>query len=125
MKPMTSTLTLATEKDFFKRGKKLAQQADSSTPIQAVAVLSFEDAGDLLRMLTVARLNVFQAVKAQPDSITGIALRLQRDRSAVKRDVDCLANAGLIHIEDQVCPGHGRMKWLRPAAHSVRLEAML
>jgi predicted transcriptional regulator len=87
--------------------------------------LSYEDPGDLLRVLTAARLDLFQAVKAQPDSISGIATRLQRDRSAVKRDVDCLAQAGLIQVEDQILAGHGRMKWLSPAALSVRLEATL
>ena len=125
MKLKTTKLTVADEQTFFARGKLIAKQADTAQTIQPSTVLSFEDASDMLRVLTAARLDLFQAVKQQPDSITGVALRLGRDRSAVKRDVDCLAGAGLIQIKDQISPGHGRMKWLSPAAHSVRLEAVL
>jgi predicted transcriptional regulator len=125
MKLKTTKLTVADEQSFFARGKLIAKQADAVKTIQQSTVLSFEDASDMLRVLTAARLDLFQAVKQKPDSITGVALRLGRDRSAVKRDVDCLAGAGLIQIQDQISPGHGRMKWLSPAAHSVRLEAVL
>ena len=125
MKLKTTKLTVADEQSFFARGKLIAKQADAVKTIQQSTVLSFEDASDMLRVLTSARLDLFQAVKQKPDSITGVALRLGRDRSAVKRDVDCLAGAGLIQIQDQISPGHGRMKWLSPAAHSVRLEAVL
>ena len=125
MKTKTTTFTVANEQSFFARGKAIAKQADAALPIPSHTALSFEDASDMLRVLTAARLDLFQAVKQQSDSITGVAHRLGRDRSAVKRDVDCLAGAGLIQIKDQISPGHGRMKWLSPAAHNVRLEAVL
>jgi hypothetical protein len=67
--------------------------------VSAVAFTSFEEPADLLRVLTSARLDLFRAILTQADSITGIATRLQRDRSAVKRDVDELALAGLISVE--------------------------
>lgn len=120
-----TTISLADESTFFAHGKGIASLLDAKQPIKAQTTLSYEDPNDMLRVFTAARLDLFQAVKAQPDSISGIALRLQRDRSAVKRDVDCLAVAGLIQIEDQVLAGHGRMKWISPVAQSVRLEAML
>jgi predicted transcriptional regulator len=120
-----TTISLADETSFFARGKSIATLLDAKQPIKAETTLSYEDPSDMLRVFTAARLDLFQAVKAQPDSISGIAVRLQRDRSAVKRDVDCLAMAGLIQIEDQVLAGHGRMKWISPAAQSVRLEAVL
>jgi predicted transcriptional regulator len=121
----TTTITVTDEHAFFARGKAIAKQVDAKAPIKTQTTLSFEDPNDMLRILTVARLDLFQAVKLQPDSISGVALRLQRDRSAVKRDVDCLAHAGLIQVKDQVLPGHGRMKWISPVAHSIRLEAVL
>jgi predicted transcriptional regulator len=48
---------------------------------------------------------------------------LQRDRSAVKRDVDQLAQVGLVTIETKPLPGHGLMKEIRAAAGIFRLEA--
>jgi predicted transcriptional regulator len=85
--------------------------------------VSFEDPADLLRLLTASRLEVFRSVKGEAGSITVIAGRLQRDRSAVKRDVDQLAQVGLVTIETKPLPGHGHMKEIRAAAGIFRLEA--
>ena len=103
----TLILKTANEDAFSKRGKRLAKLADAAKTIPQELVISFEEPGDLLRLLTAARLDLFRAIKEHPDSITGIAKRLHRDRSAVKRDVDQLAEAGLVLIEQQIHPGHG------------------
>jgi predicted transcriptional regulator len=58
-----------------------------------------------------------------PGSITEIAQRLHRDRSAVKRDVDELARAGLVTVTEKPLPGHGRMKEVRATARRFRLMA--
>lgn len=79
----------------------------------------------MLKLLTTARLTLFRSIKAQPGSITAIASRLHRDRSAVMRDVNELANVGLVKIEPKVLPGHGRMKEVSVAAERFKLEAEL
>ena len=123
---MTSVvLKTATEQEFFKRGRDLACRADAGAALAEERTVSFEDPADLLRLLTAARLEVFRAVCEQPGSITGLAERLHRDRSAVKRDIDQLARAGMVRIESKVLPGHGRMKEVRSSAGSCRLEAVL
>jgi len=76
-----------------------------------------------MRLITSARLALFRAVKEMPGSITDIAERLHRDRSAVKRDIDELERAGLVTIADKVLPGHGRMKEVRATANRFRLQA--
>ena len=76
-------------------------------------------------MLTPARLAVVSAVKAQPDSITAIAARLQCGRSDVKRDVDSLHKAGLLVEEQTVVAGHGMMKRISRVAQTPRLQAEL
>lgn len=118
-------LKAGTEQDFFQRGKSLARPADAGKPLPEERTVSFEDPADLLRLLTISRLDVFRSVKAEPGSITVIAGRLHRDRSAVKRDVDQLAQAGLVTIETKVLPGHGHMKEVRACATCFRLEAMV
>lgn len=117
------TLKAANEQDFFRRGKVLARLADAGQPMPEERIVSFEDPADLLRLLTASRLEVFRSVKGEPGSITVIAGRLQRDRSAVKRDVDQLAQVGLVTIETKPLPGHGHMKEIRAAAGIFRLEA--
>ena len=117
------TLKAGNEQDFFRRGKVLARLADAGQPMLEERTVSFEDPADLLRLLTASRLEVFRSVKGEPGSITVIAGRLQRDRSAVKRDVDQLAQVGLVTIETKPLPGHGHMKEIRAAAGIFRLEA--
>ncbi len=117
------TLKAGNEQDFFGRGKVLARLADAGQPMPEERTVSFEDPADLLRLLTASRLEVFRSVKSEPGSITVIAGRLQRDRSAVKRDVDQLAQVGLVTIETKPLPGHGHMKEIRAAAGVFRLEA--
>ena len=118
-------LKVETEQDFFQRGKTLARLADQGQPLPEEQTISFGDPADMLRLLTASRLDVLRAVKEAPGSITVIAERLRRDRSAVKRDVDQLAQAGMVTIESKVHPGHGRMKEVRAAAQRFRVEAMV
>ena len=77
------TIKTGTEKDFFARGRRLAKAADRGEPIPAERIISFEDPADVMKLITVTRLALFRAVKESPGSITDIATRLHRDRSAV------------------------------------------
>lgn len=115
------TIKTGTEVDFFKRGKQLAQAADRGDLLPDEWVLSFEDPADLTKLMTTARLALFRSVKELPGSITQISTRLHRDRSAVKRDIDELAQAGLVTISDKILPGHGRMKEVRAVANRISL----
>lgn len=118
-------LKTATEQEFFARGRELARRADAGRPLPEEHTVSFEDPAELLKLLTATRLEVFRAVRDEPASISGLAQRLHRDRSAVKRDVDQLARAGMVLVESRVLPGHGRMKEVRSSAERFRLEAVL
>lgn len=119
------SITVADENEFFARGRRLAALADARKPIPNESVISFGDPADLLKMLTPARLALITAVKFQPDSIAGIAVRLHRDRSAVKRDIDRLQAAGLLSIQKTVLAGHGSMKRVTLTAEKMRLSAEL
>lgn len=117
------TIKTGTEEDFFKRGRQLARAADRGEPIPEERIISFEDPADVMKLITTTRLALFRTVKEMPGSITDIAERLHRDRSAVKRDVDELERAGLVTIADKVLPGHGRMKEVRATANRFSLQA--
>jgi len=119
------TIKTGTEEDFFKRGRQLANEADKGKPLPDETILSFEDPAELVKLITAARLALFRAVKDAPGSITDIAERLHRDRSAVKRDVAELERAGLVTVTLKALPGHGRMKEVRVAAKRFSLQAEL
>lgn len=112
-----------TEEDFFARGRHLAKLADQGEIIAENRIISFEDPADVMKLITTTRLALFRTIKEAPGSITDIAARLHRDRSAVKRDLDELEQVGLITIEEKVLPGHGRMKEVRAAAPRFQLIA--
>lgn len=117
------TIKTGTTEEFFKRGRELAKKADRAEALPREFTISFEDPADLMRLLAETRLTVFRAVKEMPGSITQISARLNRDRSAVKRDIDELSRFGLLTVSDRVLPGHGRMKEVRAAASQFRLQA--
>lgn len=111
------------EEDFFARGRRLAKVVDQGKIIAEERIISFEDPADLMKLITATRLALFRAVKQAPGSITDIAARLHRDRSAVKRDLDELEQVGLVTISEKVLPGHGRMKEVRAVAPRFQLMA--
>jgi predicted transcriptional regulator len=111
--------------DFFQRGREIARKVDRGEALEPEYTLTFEDPGDMFTVMSPARLEIFRAAKAEPASITAIAQRLHRDRSSVKRDVDILAAAGLLDIEDTPLPGHGRQKYVSAAADRICLQAVV
>ena len=119
------TVKTATEADFFQRGREIARLADHGEALPEECVISFEDPAEMLKLLTTARLALLRAIKDQPGSISQLAQRLHRNRGTVKRDVDQLANYGLVEVESTVLPGHGRMKAIHLRAERLRLEASI
>ncbi|HJV67152.1 MAG TPA: helix-turn-helix domain-containing protein [Geomonas sp.] len=114
-----------TPDEFFAQVHKIARQIDRGELPQADFTLTFEDPTDMFAVMTPARLEVFRAAKSEPASITAIAERLHRDRSSVKKDIDLLVSAGLLDIEEVPLPGHGRQKFVRAAADTIQLQAMV
>jgi len=114
-----------TEADFFARGKRLARQADRGERLAETHIVTFEDPAEAVQLLTQARIGVFRTVKAKPASITNIAARLHRDRSAVKRDIDALLAAGLVSVETATNPGHGTQKVVRAVASRVDVHVLI
>lgn len=122
---MKLTITTGTEKDFFARGKEFARKLDRGERVEPECIISFENPQELLELVTPARMNLFKSVKDEPGSIAEIARRLHRDRSAVKRDVDKLTQAGLFNVEVKPFSGHGRMKVVMATADKFQLMAQV
>jgi len=86
---------------FFKRGPKLARLADRNGRIPATRVVAFEDVGSLRSVLTEKRVLLLKEVKLRPASISALAKRLERDRSAVTRDVQLLDRFGVVQVTEK------------------------
>jgi predicted transcriptional regulator len=110
---------------FFERGRKLATAADRGEAIPFSRVVAFEDVESLLHVLTEKRVLLLRQVKETPASISVLAKKLKRDRSAVTRDVQILERFGVIQVTERPLPGHGKQKWVAPLAGEIRLTAIL
>lgn len=110
---------------FFERAGKLAAAADRGDPIPFSRVIAFEDIEDLLHVLTEKRVLLLKQVKETPTSISLLAKKLKRDRSAVTRDIQVLERFGVIQVTEKPLPGHGRQKWITPLAGEIQLTAVL
>ena len=117
------TIKTGKEDDFFNRGREVARAIDLGEAPGESHVISFEDPADIMKLVTEGRLALFRAVKEMPGSITEVANRLHRNRSAVKRDIDVLAQAGLLSIAPKILPGHGQKKEVRAVATQIHLQA--
>ena len=110
---------------FFERGRRLAKAADQGDAIPPSRVIAFEDVESLLHVLTEKRVLLLRQVHQTPTSISLLAKKLKRDRSAVTRDVQVLERFGVIQVTEKPLPGHGRQKWITPLADEIHLTAVL
>ena len=108
---------------FFERARELARRADAGKRIPESRVVAFEEADDLLALLSPKRVQLLRALRQEPGSIADLARRLRRDRAAVTRDVQQLARFGVVSVTEKPLPGHGRQKWIRAASAAIELVA--
>ena len=118
-------VSTGTTKDFFDRSLKRARRLDRGEKLADEIRLTFEDPTDLLRVLTAQRVRVIRAVRKKPAPVSDLAIVLKRDRTAVKRDVKILTSFGLVKIQEEANPGHGRRKIVRPLASKYELVATI
>jgi len=106
-----------------KRALERAKAIDEGRPFPPSRGITFESAADMVRLLTPARLNLFEEVKKQKVSIQELARSLGRDVSAVRRDVSALEKFGIVASEHVVNRGHGRVRMISaPASISISAE---
>jgi predicted transcriptional regulator len=110
---------------FFERGRRQAKAADRREVIPYSRVIAFEDVESLLHVLTAKRVSLLRQVQETPTSISALARKLKRDRSAVTRDVQILERFGVVQVTEKALPGHGKQKWITPLAGEIHLTAVL
>jgi predicted transcriptional regulator len=125
MKKTRNIIGIGTAEEFFKRSRARAKKIDRGEKIQPEMRLMFEDPADLMRAVTIERIRVIHAARMKPGPVSDIALFLNRDLSAVKRDVKILTSLGLLTLHDEANPGHGRRKIVQPLAEKYELVATI
>ncbi len=116
---------VGTADEFFKRSLGRAQKLDRGEKLLPEMRVTFEDPAELMRALTVKRVDLIAAIRRQPAGLSKLAQTLNRDRAAVDRDVKVLASLGLLKTVWEVNPGHGRRKIVQPLASRYELVAVI
>ena len=108
---------------WAKRARTRTKAMDEGREFPASKGITFENAAEMVRLLTPARLNLFQAVKKQTVSVKDLAASLGRDASAVRRDVVALERFGIVYSQQVANPGHGRVRMVSaPASISISAD---
>jgi predicted transcriptional regulator len=85
--------------------------------------ISFENASDLMRVLSAQRIRLIRMARQKPAQITELAQNLNRDNRAVSRDVDLLEKFGLLHSSYEKNPGHGKRRIVTSRSAKYQLVA--
>ena len=112
-------------KDFFARAKAAARKADHGERQKRTMTLSFEDPAQMFAALSETRRQLMQEVMTESKSIRQLVEILQRDRTAITRDVGKLEELGLLITKRQMNPGHGIQKFVQSVAPQIELVARL
>ena len=114
-------------KDFFASARTVMRAADKGEKIKKrCATLTFVDPSELLHFLSAAKLKLIYNIRKHPDSITNIAKAMNRNRSAVRRDIHEMESVGIVKTHEEINPhGHGRHKIVELTAPALKLEAYI
>ena len=108
--------------EFFGRAREDARKLDRGQRLEPELVISFEDANEMMKVLSAQRLRLLRASRtATPVSV--LADNLKRNARAVSRDVDLLESFGLLRTHYVPNPGHGRRRIVEPSAKKYQLIA--
>ncbi|HEU5340217.1 hypothetical protein [Edaphobacter sp.] len=68
------------------------------------------------------RMRVVEVARTKPDSVTPLAKKLKRDPKSVRRDVAKLEQYGVVRTQQEINPGHNRVKIVEPVAERSELR---
>jgi predicted transcriptional regulator len=124
-KKLNFRVTTDGAKGFFDRARDHARKLDRGEALVPEVTISFENPGDMLRVLSAGRIRLLDAARRKPSPVSDLAQWLNRDARAVSRDVDLLERFGLLSSHYQRNPGHGRRRVVVPRAAKYELIATI
>jgi predicted transcriptional regulator len=100
--------------EFFASAKETAKEIDARkkiTPKKAIWV----ETDDFLKLLKPSRIELIRFLRGEQKVYYSTLLEsLHKSPSSLSQDLELLSRYGLIEIDMEVNPGHGRKKVIRP-----------
>lgn len=122
---MKTIVGVANFEDMMERSLDRAKKRARGERVRPERRILFEHPEDMLALLTAHRIRLFREVKERPLSVTDLAKALDRNRSAVSRDVKVLRERRLLKVTKTVNPGHGVVTLVSARSKRVELRAQL
>lgn len=115
-----------TADDFFVRLKDTARKLDNKEIIKPAHIITFEDPSDMISFLSPKKMELINAIKTNPlKTITELAETLHRNRSSVSKDINSMAEVGIVKVDKVNNPGHGVAKRVSLSFDKLVLQAAI
>ena len=85
--------------------------------------MSFENAVEMRRLLSIERVRLLTVAKNRPVSVSEFAIGLKRDTRAVSCDIDLMESCGRLRAHFEANPGYGKRRIVEPRASRYKLVA--
>ena len=122
---MKTIIGVVNFENMMERSLERAQKRTRGERVRPERRIMFEHPEDMVSFMTPHRIRLYREVKERPLSVTDLAKALERNRSAVSRDIKALRERRLVKLTSTVNPGHGRVTLVSARAKRVELRAEL
>jgi predicted transcriptional regulator len=122
---MKTTVGVADFAAVMNRSLDRANRRTRGERVRPERRILFERPEDMVAFMTPHRIRLYREVKERPLSVTDLAKALDRNRSAVSRDVKALRERRLIKLTKTANPGHGQVTLVSARSKHIELRASL
>lgn len=122
---MKTVIGVSNFDEVMERSLARAQKRTIGEILRPERHILFERPEDMVSFLTPHRIRLYREVKERALSVTDLAKALERNRSAVSRDVKVLRERRLVKLTKTVNPGHGLVTLVSARAKNIQLRASL
>ena len=119
---MKTIIGVANFEDVMERSLDRAKKRTHGERVRPERRIMFEHPEDMVSFMTPHRIRLYREVKERSLSVTDLAKVLDRNRSAVSRDVKVLRERRLVKLTRTVNPGHGIVTLVTARAKHVELR---
>jgi predicted transcriptional regulator len=108
-----------------RRSLKRAERLTKGEAVEAEKIITFADKADMMACLSNERMRLIEIVRRKRLSVSLLAAELERDRTAVTRDVQMLRGFGLLRLRKENNPGHGVVQIVEPVADRLVMQVVI
>ena len=111
--------------EFFTRAKRAALKADRGEDFEDKVTISFEDAEEMLLLLSGGRRRIMLEVMKRPQTVQELANILNRKRATIVKEIRYLEQKGLLSRKKAQAKENGSEVFVEAVAPKIELVSML